>query len=103
MKIITKAVYNMSDWSLIHEESFDYEGEISLCGGGGGKGSSSPPPPPPPAPPVQKLQTKPVTEAASSARENQKQKSLRAKGIKSTILTKQNDTNSNSAKTLLGQ
>lgn len=98
MKIYKEIVM---DWegTLIHEESFEYQGEVSLCGGGG-KGSS--PAPTPPAP-VQKLQTKPVTEAASAARDNQRQKALRAKGVKSTILTNQNDNNSSGGKTLLGQ
>ncbi len=99
MKIYTEIVL---DWNgkEISRSSYEYDGEVVLCKGG----KSAPAPAPAPAPePVQKVQTKAVDESQTAARENQREKALRAKGIKSSILTQQEAVNSQSGKTLLGQ
>jgi len=72
--------------------------------GGGGGGGSMPAVAPTPKAEV----TKPVTEAATAARDNQKEKAAKAAGLKSTILTGEGamgsgGTNSQGGKTLLGQ
>lgn len=56
--------------------------------------------------PVPKAEvTKPVTEAATAARQSQKDKAAKAAGLNSTILTSDSATatNSTAGKTLLGQ
>ena len=68
-------------------------------GGGGGGEVTVPEVTPTPKAEV----TKPVTEAATSARQSQKDKAKRAAGLASTILTDQSPTSSVSGKTLLGQ
>ncbi len=107
MKVITKIVYDAKG-RVLCEESFEYKGFIAYCGGGG-KGSTPEITPPPE--PVQKVQTKSITESAQTARQNQQEKALKAKGIMSSILTNNEEEQSvlSSAKTevnsksLLGQ
>ncbi len=108
MKITTKIVYDVQGRVLL-EKSFEYQGIISMCGGGG---KSSTPEVTPPPEPVQKVQTKSITESAQTARDNQQEKALKAKGIKSTILTSddeeqailtQSTSTVNNTKSLLGQ
>ena len=41
MKIITKCIIDMRDFSVLEESSFEYEGEIAECKGGGGGGSGA--------------------------------------------------------------
>lgn len=41
MKIYTRIEINMETMSVMHEESFEYDGIVSLCGGGSGGGSST--------------------------------------------------------------
>ena len=45
MKIYTKLVLDMTNWEVVEEESFDYDGPMDLCVsfGGGGESSSSKP------------------------------------------------------------
>lgn len=95
MKVYTDFVFDMTTGKEISSKSFEYDGEVLLCKGGKGA--------PPPAPPVQKVQIKAVDESQTATRENQREKALRAKGIKSSILTQQEAVNSQSGKTLLGQ
>lgn len=73
-------------------------------GGGGGKGGSPSVPPPPP-PPEKAQVSKPVTEAATSARQAQKDKAGKAAGLRGSILTgpMQSGGDQGSTKTLLGQ
>lgn len=72
--------------------------------GGGGKGGSPSVPPPPP-PPEKAQVSKPVTEAATSARQAQKDKAGKAAGLRGSILTDpmQSGGDQGSSKTLLGQ
>ncbi len=100
MKIYTKLILNMDDGQVITEESFHYIGEVSYCGGG--KSSQQVQTVSTPEP-VQKAQTKNITQAATAAREAQKENAASAKGIKSTILTNQQANESSTTKTLLGQ
>ena len=37
-KIYTKIVLNMSSGQTLEEQSFNYKGDVALCGGGGGGG-----------------------------------------------------------------
>lgn len=70
--------------------------------GGGGTPSVPPPPPPPEKPQVQK----PVTEAATAARNAQKDKAGKAAGIRGSILTDPMTSgggDGTQGKTLLGQ
>lgn len=100
MKIYEEIVLNWNG-DVISSKSFEYKGNISLCGGGGKGGYV-----PPPAPAPQKAQTKPVDESQTVARENQREKALKAQGIKSSILTQQQGAmaeNQQAGKTLLGQ
>lgn len=97
MKIYSQIVL---DWNgnELASKSFDYDGEIALCGGG--KSQSYTPPPV-----VQKAQTKPVDESQTVARQNQQEQAKRSKGIKSTILTQQEEQQqlaANTKKTVLG-
>ncbi|MBE6441854.1 MAG: N-acetyltransferase [Desulfovibrio desulfuricans] len=77
--------------------------EDSEMGFGGGGGGSAPEVPPTPKAEV----TKPVTEAATAARQNQKDKAAKAAGLRSTILTGEGalgaNGSNNQGKTLLGQ
>ena len=41
MKIYTRIEINMETMAVMHEESFEYDGIVSLCGGGSGGGSST--------------------------------------------------------------
>ncbi|WP_031485687.1 hypothetical protein [Maridesulfovibrio frigidus] len=41
MKIYTKVVIDMATGEVEHEESFEYNGPVALCGGSGGGGSDS--------------------------------------------------------------
>lgn len=95
MKIYEEIIF---DWNanVLSSKSFEYQGDLTLLKGG----KSAPPPPPPPA---QKAQTKPVDESQATARDNQRQKALKAKGIKSSILTENTSANAQQGKTLLGQ
>lgn len=69
-------------------------------GGGGGGGYVPPPPPPPEKPQV----SKPVTEAATSARQAQKDKAGKAAGLKGSMLTGPMESGGATAgKSLLGQ
>jgi len=78
--------------------------ESEMGFGGGGGGGSMPTVEPTPKAEV----TKPVTEAATAARDNQKEKAAKAAGLKSTILTGEGamgsgGSNNQGGKTLLGQ
>ena len=75
-------------------------------GGGGGKGGSAPSAPVVQPAPKQEV-TKPVTEAATAARQTQKEKANKAAGLKGSILTSDfapaGGQNGQQGKTLLGQ
>lgn len=81
--------------------------EIAMSFGGGGGGGSSYTPPVEPVKETPKAEvTKPVTEAATSARDAQRDKASRAAGLQSTILTGSGamlDAANRGQKTLLGQ
>ncbi len=76
-------------------------------GGGGGGGATYVPPPTPvyEAPDTPKVQTaKPVTEAATAARQAQKDKAAKAAGLQGSILTSPlSASGSGKQKSLLGQ
>ncbi len=101
MKIYKKFVFDMKTGKEIESESFEYDGEVALCKGGG-KAPKHTPPPPPPEPAPEKAQTKQIDESQVTARENQRQKARRANGIRSSILTRQQD-GTGGGNTLLGQ
>lgn len=98
MKVYTEFTFDMKTGKEISSSSFNYDGEVALCSGGGK--SYSPAPTPEPAP--EKAQTKSIDESQVTARENQRQKAQRAKGIRSSILTRQNEQQT-AGNTLLGQ
>lgn len=98
MKVYTEFTFDMKTGKEISSKSFEYDGEVALCKGGG-KGYSAPAPEPVP----EKAQTKNIDESQVTARENQRQKAQRAKGIRSSILTQQNQQNQTAGNTLLGQ
>ena len=82
MKISTRIVMDW-DGNVLEEQSFDYQGELALCGGGGGKGSTPSPPPPPPKPATEKG----TTAAANEAVADQDAKRKKYMGQQGTILT----------------
>lgn len=84
MKIYERLVMDW-DGNVLEEQSFDYQGELALCGGGGGKGGSSPSPPPPTPP--KPATEKDVTANANAAVEDQRQKAKKYLGQQGTILT----------------
>ncbi len=95
MKVYTEFTFDMKTGKEISSSSFNYDGEVALCGGGG-KSYRTPEPAP------EKAQTKSIDESQVTARENQRQKAQRAKGIRSSILTRQNEQQT-AGNTLLGQ
>lgn len=99
MKVYTEFTFDMKTGKEISSKSFEYDGEVALCKGGG-KGYR-PAPAPEPAP--EKAQTKQIDASQTTARENQRQKAQRAKGIRSSILTSQQDGTTGGGNTLLGQ
>ena len=82
MKIYERIVMDW-DGNVLEEQSFDYRGELALCGGGGGKGSTPSPPPMPPKPATEKN----VSASATAAVEDQDAKRKRYMGQEGTILT----------------
>ena len=83
MKIYERIVMDW-DGTVLEEQSFDYQGDLALCGGGGGgKGSTPSPPPPTPKPAT----AKDVTAAANSAEEDQRNRAKKYLGQQGTILT----------------
>ena len=83
MKIYERIVMDW-DGNVLEEQSFDYRGDLALCGGGGGgKGSTPSPPPTPPKPATEKN----VTASANAAVEDQEAKRKRYMGQEGTILT----------------
>lgn len=100
MKIYERLVMDW-DGNVLEEQSFDYQGELALCGGGGGKGKTPEPPPPPPKPAT----AKDVTAAANSAEEDQRNRAKKYLGQQGTILTSPLGAapNATTGKQLLGQ
>ena len=83
MKIYERLVMDW-DGNVLEEQSFDYQGELALCGGGGGgKGSTPSPPPTPPKPATEKG----TTAAANEAVADQDAKRKKYMGQQGTILT----------------
>lgn len=82
MKIYERIVMDW-DGNVLEEQSFEYEGELALCGGGGGKGSTPSPPPTPPKPATEKG----TTAAANEAVADQEAKRKQYMGQQGTILT----------------
>lgn len=88
MKIYNKIVFDMDTFEVLEEESFEYTGPITLCGGGGKGGSSAdntytytytetP----------TKQSTKSVSAGASAAATAQREKASRNRGVAASILT----------------
>ena len=101
MKIYERIVMDW-DGNVLEETSFDYQGDVALCGGGGGgKGSTPDPPPPPPKPAT----AKDVTAAATDAVNEQDAKRKKYMGQQGTILTSPLGAapNAPAGKQLLGQ
>lgn len=87
MKIYTRVVLDMtSDFAVLREESFEYDGPLVLCGGGGGggKGGKTPTPPPPPAKPATE---KDMTEATAGAVDDQQAKMKKFAGQAGSVMT----------------
>ena len=82
MKIYERIVMDW-DGNVLEEQSFDYQGELALCGGGGGKGKTPEPPPTPPKPATEKG----TTAAANEAVAEQDAKRKKYSGQEGTILT----------------
>ena len=82
MKIYERIVMDW-DGNVLEEQSFDYRGDLALCGGGGGKGSTPSPPPTPPKPATEKG----TTAAANEAVAEQDAKRKKYSGQEGTILT----------------
>ena len=82
MKIYERLVMDW-DGNVLEEQSFDYQGELALCGGGGGKGKTPEPPPTPPKPATEKG----TTAAANEAVADQDAKRKKYMGQQGTILT----------------
>ena len=82
MKIYERLVMDW-DGNVLEEQSFDYQGELALCGGGGGKGSKPSPPPTPPKPATEKG----TTAAANEAVADQDARRKKYMGQQGTILT----------------
>ena len=83
MKIYERLVMDW-DGNVLEEQSFDYQGELALCGGGGGgKGSTPSPPPTPPKPATEKG----TTAAANEAVADQDARRKKYMGQQGTILT----------------
>lgn len=82
MKIYERLVMDW-DGNVLEEQSFDYQGELALCGGGGGKGKTPEPPPTPPKPATEKG----TTAAANEAVADQDAKRKKYIGQQGTILT----------------
>lgn len=101
MKVYTEFTFDMKTGKEISSKSFEYDGEVALCKGGGKAPKQTYTPPPEPAP--EKAQTKQIDESQVTARENQRQKARRANGIRSSILTRQQDSTAGGGNTLLGQ
>ena len=81
MKIYERIVMDW-DGNVLEETSFDYQGDVALCGGGGKvKTPKAPPAPPKPA------TEKDVTASANAAVEDQQQKAKKYLGQQGTILT----------------
>ena len=83
MKIYERLVMDW-DGNVLEEQSFDYQGELALCGGGGGgKGKTPKAPPAPPKPATEKG----TTAAANEAVADQDAKRKKYMGQQGTILT----------------
>ena len=83
MKISTRIVMDW-DGNVLEETSFDYQGDVALCGGGGGgKGKTPKAPPAPPKPATEKG----TTAAANEAVAEQDAKRKKYMGQQGTILT----------------
>ena len=86
MKIYERIVMDW-DGNVLEETSFDYQGDVALCGGGGGgKGKTPKAPPAPPAPPKPATE-KETTAAANEAVAEQDAKRKQYMGQQGTILT----------------
>lgn len=83
MKIYERIVMDW-DGNVLEETSFDYQGDVALCGGGGGgKGKTPEAPPAPPKPATEKG----TTAAANEAVAEQDAKRKQYMGQAGTILT----------------
>ena len=83
MKIYERLVMDW-DGNVLEETSFDYQGDVALCGGGGGgKGKTPEAPPAPPKPATEKG----TTAAANEAVAEQDAKRKKYSGQEGTILT----------------
>ena len=83
MKIYERLVMDW-DGNVLEEQSFDYQGDVALCGGGGGgKGKTPKAPPAPPKPATEKG----TTAAANEAVADQDAKRKKYMGQQGTILT----------------
>ena len=83
MKIYERIVMDW-DGNVLEETSFDYQGDVALCGGGGGgKGKTPKAPPAPPKPATEKD----MTAAANDAVADQEAKRKKYMGQEGTILT----------------
>lgn len=88
MKIYTSISFDI-DGNIISEESYNYDGNMSYCGGGGGgKGASSQPQYAPP-PEIAELPEAPsaADESVKEAGEAERKRRQKAAGTSSTILT----------------
>lgn len=81
-KIYTEVVIDMRTNEVLSEESFDYEGDLALCGGGGGKSM----PKPEPAPPAPEPSKSPDAKTAKT-RDEAREKAVKAAGLASTNKT----------------
>jgi len=90
MKIYNKIVLDMNTLETLEEDSFEYTGPMTWCGGGGGGGKGGSP-----GSSVQysytetptKQSTKSVSAGATAAATTQREKASRNRGVAASILT----------------
>lgn len=103
MKVITKSVIDMSTGVVLHEESFEYDGPVALCGGGGGGiGKGAPKVPATPEPektPTYEAEKDPL---AKTVRDSESRKLAQKRGLAGTILTTPLGTTGGGGGNLLG-
>ncbi len=100
MKIYNKIVLDMNTLETLEEDSFEYTGPMTWCGGGGGVGGKGGSPSS-----VQysytetptKQATKSVSAGATAAAATQREKASRNRGVAASILTQRRQGTSGSA------
>lgn len=104
MKVYTEITFDMSTGAVLHEEAFEYEGPVALCGSGGGGGIGKSPPKVPAAPepeptPTYETEKDPL---AKTVRDAESRKLAQRRSMAGTILTSPLGTTGSGGGNLLG-